>query len=255
MTMLERSSPNHDARPGGTTVSVLVLHYTDMPSAGEALQRLCDPRAEVSAHYLIDEDGTVYRLVDEARRAWHAGRSRWRGIDGINAVSIGIELQNPGHSHGYQPFPMAQMTALADLARGILSRHPIPPRNVIAHSDIAPERKLDPGELFDWHWLAAEGVGLWPDDRAKGRDFAPLRDGDGGPAVARLQGALARYGYGIAPGDRFGPLTSAVVQAFQRHFRPAQIDGAWDAECAVRLARLLCLAGEAPDVDPARLTD
>jgi N-acetylmuramoyl-L-alanine amidase len=143
------------------------------------------------------------------------------------------------------------MAALADLARGIVSRHPIPPRDVVAHSDIAPERKLDPGELFDWRWLAAEGIGLWPDHPAEGQDFAPLREGDAGPAVARLHGALARYGYGLEPGDRFGPLTSAVVQAFQRHFRPARIDGVWDAACAARLCRLLRLAGEPSDVDPA----
>ena len=192
------------------------------------------------------------------RRAWHAGRSCWRGIDGINAVSIGIELQNPGHSHGYRRFPEAQMAALADLTQGILARHPIPPRNVVAHSDIAPERKLDPGELFDWRWLAAQGVGLWPDepsDTPDSGDVVPLREGDRGAAVARLLGALARYGYGLAPDDRFSPPITAVVQAFQRHFRPARIDGAWDAACAARLARLLRLAGEAPDIDPAAQTD
>ncbi|MGD9537205.1 MAG: N-acetylmuramoyl-L-alanine amidase [Alphaproteobacteria bacterium] len=243
MTMIERPSPNHDARPEGAAITVLVLHYTDMPSAGDALQRLCDPGAEVSAHYLIDEDGTTYRLVEEARRAWHAGRSRWRGIEGINAVSIGIELQNPGHSHGYRPFPAVQMAALAGLASGILARQPIPPRNVVGHSDIAPERKLDPGELFDWPGLAARGVGLWPDPAAD-HDIAPLREGDQGPRVAGLHAALARYGYGLGPGDRFDPSTTAVVQAFQRHFRPDRIDGVWDGACAARLARLLALAGD-----------
>lgn len=242
--LIERPSPNQDPRPDGAVVSLLVLHYTDMASTEAALRRLCDPLAEVSAHYLIDEDGAIYRLVPEARRAWHAGKSRWRGIEGLNAVSLGVELANPGHSNGYRPFPAAQMAALVALARDLLARHPIPPRNVVGHSDIAPERKLDPGELFDWRALAAQGIGLWPEQPDETAAFAPLREGDQGARVVALRSALARYGYGLAEDDRFGPHTAAVVRAFQRHFRPARIDGVWDGDCAARLRRLLALAGE-----------
>ena len=142
---------------------MLVLHYTGMPSAAAALARLCDPGAKVSAHYLVDEDGTVQALVAEQNRAWHAGVSFWRGATGLNDRSIGIEIVNPGHEFGYRPFPPAQMQAVRELCRGILARWPIPARNVVAHSDIAPNRKQDPGELFDWRGLAAAGIGLWTD--------------------------------------------------------------------------------------------
>jgi N-acetylmuramoyl-L-alanine amidase len=241
---IDRPSPNHDARPTGAVIDLLVLHYTDMTSAEAALKWLCDPLAEVSAHYLIDEDGTIYRLVAEARRAWHAGRSHWRGIEALNATSLGIELANPGHSHGYRAFPAAQNEALATLARDLLARHAIAPRNVVGHSDIAPTRKLDPGELFDWGGLAAAGVGLWPGDVVGGGAEAALGLGDHGPAVRRLRARLARYGYGLGEDDRFGAHTAAVVRAFQRHFRPARIDGTWDGACDARLSRLLALAGE-----------
>jgi N-acetylmuramoyl-L-alanine amidase len=249
-TIVERPSPNHDARPEGSIVSLLVLHYTDMASAEAALKRLCDPLAEVSAHYLIAEDGTIHRLVPEHRRAWHAGRSRWRGVEGLNATSIGVELANPGHSNGYVPFPSAQMAALVALTKGLIARHPIPQRNVLGHSDIAPERKFDPGELFDWHALAEAGVGLWPEAAGAARtdDSIPLVMGDHGPRVHRLRRRLARYGYGLGDDDRFGPHTAAVVTAFQRHFRPTSLDGRWDGACEARLARLLSLAGE-PDDD------
>lgn len=244
--IVERPSPNHDARPDGAVISMLVLHYTDMPSAEAALRRLCDPLAEVSAHYLIDEAGTIHRLVPEARRAWHAGKSHWRGIEGLNAVSLGIELANPGHSLGYRAFPPAQTAALIALARDIVARHAIPPRNVVGHSDIAPERKLDPGELFDWRALAAQGIGLWPEPVSETTvaPFALLSEGDQGPRVSALRTALARYGYGLGQDDRFGPHTASVVRAFQRHFRPARIDGVWDGACQARLARLLALVGE-----------
>jgi len=249
LTIIERPSANHDARPDGAKVDTLVLHYTDMLSAEAALRRLCDSLAEVSAHYLIAEDGAVFRLVPEQRRAWHAGRSRWRGVEGLNATSIGIELANPGHSNGYRPFPAAQMEALITLARDVLGRHPIPSRNVVGHSDIAPERKLDPGELFDWRQLAEAGIGLWPSGDASHSVNAnpPLGMGDHGPRVTRLRRRLARYGYGLGDDDRFGPHTQAVVSAFQRHFRPERLDGSWDGECDHRLSRLLALAGEPDD--------
>jgi N-acetylmuramoyl-L-alanine amidase len=216
------SSPNHDSRPPGSAVDILVLHYTGMRNAEAALERLIDPAAEVSAHYLIDEDGETFRLVDEARRAWHAGVAAWRGNRDINARSIGIELVNPGHEFGYRDFPSAQIAALIALCAGILERHPIPRRNVVGHSDVAPTRKADPGEKFPWVTLAAAGIGLWP-DRAV--------DAESNGAA----GLAARYGY-----DMSDP--ASAIAAFQRHFRPERIDGAADAETVARLARLVELA-------------
>lgn len=219
MTIL-RPSPNFEPRPQGSVIDMLVLHYTGMRSGQAALDRLCDPEAKVSAHYMIDEDGTVYSLVPEAMRAWHAGVSFWRGRTDVNSRSIGIELANPGHEFGYRPFPKAQMDALIPLARGILSAHPVPPRNVVAHSDIAPSRKNDPGELFDWKGLAAEGVGLWPE-----------------PAEGEAPAAgLADYGYDLSD-------MTAAVTAFQRHFRPSNLDGGLDRECRRLLLSLLRIAG------------
>src|SRR5271156_4492223 len=159
----EKLSPNHDERPADGQVDMLILHYTGMRTAQAAIERLCDPEARVSSHYVVDEDGEVIRLVPEERRAWHAGVSYWRGHDTLNDRSIGIEIVNPGHEWGYRDFPALQMAAVCELCLSILARHPIPARNVVAHSDIAPDRKQDPGELFDWAGLAANGVGLWPD--------------------------------------------------------------------------------------------
>lgn len=218
MTPIDRPSPNFGPRIGGV-VDMLVIHYTGMRTADAALARMCDPAAEVSAHYMIDEDGTVCRLVDEGQRAWHAGVSMWRGERDVNSRSVGVELVNPGHEFGLRPFPDPQIASLIDLAQGILVRHPIPARNVVGHSDIAPRRKQDPGELFPWWRLAGSGVGLW---------FT-----DGGDARADAGAdALAAYGYDMEDGP-------AAVIAFQRHFRPDRIDGVWDAECARRLACLL----------------
>lgn len=150
------TSPNFNERIGYAAPNMIVLHYTGMKTAKDALERLCDPAAEVSAHYVIDEDGTLYQLVDEEKRAWHAGVSKWDGETDINSASIGIELVNPGHEFGYRAFPAAQMEALAKLCKDIMTRHDI--QTVLGHSDIAPERKQDPGELFDWQWLADAGV-------------------------------------------------------------------------------------------------
>lgn len=212
-------SPNHDARPDGGAVDMLVIHYTGMQSATAARQRLCDPASKVSAHYVIDEDGTVAALVPESRRAWHAGVSFWRGHTDVNARSVGVELVNPGHEYGYRPFPEAQMAALEDLATEILARHPIPARNVVGHSDVAPRRKEDPGELFGWRRLAGCGIGLWPEE-------GTVADG---PGVAE---SLARFGYETED-------VAATLRAFQRRFRPARIDGVADAETAGLLAGLL----------------
>ena len=212
--MIHTPSPNFGPRQGG--VDMLVLHYTGMTSAAAALARLCDPAAEVSAHYLIDEDGAIHALVAEEMRAWHAGRSWWRGETDVNSRSIGIELVNPGHEFGYRPFPPAQIAALVDLAGGILARHPIPPRNVVGHADVAPARKQDPGELFPWAALAAKGIGLWP---------------EAGTAVSDAIAMLAAYCY-----DTSDP--AAALVAFQRHFRPERVDGVADAETVALLAGL-----------------
>lgn len=217
-------SPNFGPRPAGTPVDMLVIHYTGMPTAEAALARLVDPAIEVSAHYVIDEDGTLHTLVDETMRAWHAGESFWRGETDVNSRSIGVELVNPGHEFGYRPFPEAQMAALIALARDILERYPIPPVNVVGHSDVAPRRKTDPGELFDWRRLAAAGVGLWPDGAGKADDTA-------GDATAWL----AAIGYETVDVDK-------TVAAFQRRFRPARVDGRVDGETA---GLLRTLAGRA----------
>ena len=227
--VIERPSPNFGARPGDIAVDMMILHYTGMEGAETALARMCDPEARVSAHYMIDEDGAVYRLVDESARAWHAGESSWRGASNINDRSIGIELVNPGHEFGYRPFPAVQMTALIDLCRDVLTRHAIPPANVLGHSDVAPTRKQDPGELFDWPALAAAGIGLWPTVAAAGRQ--PV---DEAAALATLE----RIGYAVA-GDK---ARRAGVSAFQRRYRPLRIDGDIDTETAAlihALARLV----------------
>lgn len=230
MDIADHPSPNFDARPGDGRIDMLILHYTGMRTAREARERLCDPAAKVSAHYLIDEDGAVSRLVAEENRAWHAGVSSWRGRSDINAASIGIELVNPGHEFGYRPFPAAQIAALETLARGILARHPIPARHVLGHSDVAPLRKQDPGEFFDWPRLARAGIGFWP-------DFAGIRVAPPG-SVAAIQALLARIGYGCPQTGMLDAETAAVVTAFQRHYRPARCDGIPDPETGVRIAAL-----------------
>lgn len=229
-------SPNQDERPSGTPIDMIVLHYTGLPTAEAALARLRDPAAGVSAHYLVEEDGGVWRLVDERRPAWHAGVSHWRGISGLNSRSIGVEVVNPGHDWGYRPFPALQMAAVCDLCLEILSRHRIPARNIVGHSDIAPERKQDPGELFDWEGLAQNGVGLWPagvpDLGTSGvvHDAASLRD---------VRAALATIGYRVAAEGALDPALAAVLRAFQRHWRPEAVTAQADAGT---LARLLAVA-------------
>ncbi len=212
---------------------MLIVHYTGMASAEEALARLRDPDSKVGAHYLIDEDATIYCLVPEERRAWHAGVSFWRGRTDINAASVGVELVNPGHEFGYRPFPEVQMAAAVALCREIVARHPIPARHVLGHADVAPARKADPGELFDWRRLAAAGVGLWPGE-AQLRDHGAggLRPGDSGPEVAEIQRALADFGYGVPVHGSYDEATAEVVTAFQRHFHPARVDGAVDSVTA-----------------------
>lgn len=227
MNFRERGSPNHDARPEGGRIDILVLHYTGMKTAAEAIDRLCDPAAKVSAHYVIDEDGTVWRLVEESRRAWHAGLSFWQGTCDVNAASIGIELVNPGHEWSYRAFPEAQMAALEVLCGVLLRRHPIPPDRVVGHSDVAPARKQDPGELFDWPRLARAGIGLWPDEPAP----PP-------PDVAKAQAMLGAIGYRVPGSGVLDEETRQVLIAFQRRFRPSRIDGDLDDETAARIAAM-----------------
>jgi N-acetylmuramoyl-L-alanine amidase len=229
MRIRERPSPNHDARPGADVVDMLILHYTGMKSAAAALDRLCSAEAKVSAHYVIDEDGTLWRLVPEERRAWHAGVSSWSGRRDINGASIGIELVNPGHEFGYRPFPEPQMAALETLGQDILRRQPIPPRHVLGHSDVAPQRKSDPGELLDWARLARAGIGLWP-------DFAGLPPA--AASIAAVQEQLAAIGYETPRTGIEDAQTTQVITAFQRHFRPLRCDGRADSETRQRIAAL-----------------
>ena len=232
LTLRERPSPNHDSRgepPNIPRTDMLVLHYTGMQSAAAALDRLCDREARVSAHYVIEEDGTAWRLVPEARRAFHAGVSCWEGGHNLNTVSIGIEIVNPGHEWGYRTFPETQMAVVEQLCREILSRHPIPPHRVVGHSDIAPDRKGDPGELFDWPRLARAGIGLWPEPAAgsaekRGRGVGELER-------TRALANLAAIGYCVSAGN-----AAIVLAAFQRRFRPERWDGLLDAETCSRLA-------------------
>lgn len=235
MKPIDRLSPNYDSRDG-RAVDMLLFHYTGMPTAGEALKRLCDPAAKVSAHYCIDEEGRVYRLVAESKRAWHAGQSFWAGETDINACSIGIELVNPGHEFGYQAFPLAQIAAAVTLAKDILSRHNIPASRVLGHSDVAPLRKQDPGELFDWQRLAREGIGLWPGRvTPMGRLLEP---GEESRDVRDLQANLSALGYGIDVSSVYDEATTAVVTAFQRHYRQKKVDGIADGETQALIERL-----------------
>ena len=237
LRVVQRPSPNFNERVGVDGPDILLMHYTGMQSCEAAVQRLTDPAARVSSHYTIDEDGTVYVHVDESLRAWHAGVSHWRGETDINSRSIGIEIVNPGHEFGYRAFPDVQIDAVMELSKGILSRHRIPPRNVIAHSDIAPGRKEDPGELFPWKRLAGVGIGIWVEAQAvMGESLSP---GDRGDAVRALQVDLAAYGYGIDPTGDYEARTRDVVIAFQRHFRPVKFDGVADAQTQDVLRRLL----------------
>lgn len=235
MTLSHRS-PNFDDRKG-QPVDMLVLHYTDMLSTHAAIEHLCKQESKVSAHYVLGEDGEVYCLVDEDKRAWHAGESYWRGHSNINSRSIGIEIANPGHSNGYRAFPELQMQSVINLCHEILARHDIPPRNVVGHSDVAFLRKVDPGELFDWQRLARAAIGVFP-FAARPMMGSELKRGDNGKKVIRLQTSLNNWGYGLKLDGDYGPKTEACVQAFQRHYRPDNIDGVWDDECAGLLAAL-----------------
>ena len=210
MEIIERPSPNFSARPAGVDIDMAVLHYTGMKTGEAALERLCDQAAEVSAHYVVDEDGRIYRLVADSCRAWHAGRSYWAGATDINDRSIGIEIVNPGHEFGYRKFPESQMAAVEALLAEVMRRHEIPAHRVVGHSDIAPSRKQDPGELFDWQRLARLGLSVWPTDFPAPVDRATALN------------HLAAIGYDPAGG------AADIVSAFQRRFVPDNVTGRLD---------------------------
>ena len=235
MNIIEAPSPNFDTRTAPP--SLLVLHYTGMQTGQEALDRLRDPEAKVSSHYLVEEDGRVFRLVAEERRAWHAGMSFWRGRRNLNGESIGIEIVNPGHEWGYRAFPDVQIESVIALVTDIRTRWDIEDRDIIGHSDIAPDRKDDPGELFPWKRLAEAGHGIWAEwPPAPG---APIGEGEEGAAVFALQAGLTRLGFDLPPSGRFDVATTVAVRAFQRHWRPERVDGIADGETRARLIALL----------------
>jgi N-acetylmuramoyl-L-alanine amidase len=231
-------SPNIGARRGCERPDTLILHYTGMRSCEDAIRLLASPESGVSCHYVVDEDGAITQMAPEAARAWHAGVSHWMHSDDINSCSIGIEIHNPGHDGGYPDFPASQMAAVEALCVDIVGRHAIAPRRVLAHSDVAPRRKTDPGEKFDWARLARSGVGLWlaPAEIVTG---AALEPGDSGHRVLALQQRLRAYGYGVDATAAFDEHTQFVVAAFQRHFRPALVDGRADRSTLDTLDALL----------------
>jgi N-acetylmuramoyl-L-alanine amidase len=241
-----RPASNFEPRKGSQRPSILLMHYTGMDSAERALRWLCAPESRVSCHYLIDEAGRITQMVSEAMRAWHAGEAFWAGETDINSASIGIEVHNPGHGCGYTDFPDMQMQAVEALSQDIIARHGIAAPRVLAHSDVAPRRKQDPGEKFDWGRLAGAGVGLWVEPALIEGDVG-LGACDEGAEIERMQRQLAAYGYGIAPTGRFCEDTEAVVTAFQRHFRPALVNGRADHSTLDTLGRLLLRAPPASD--------
>lgn len=236
-TMRFRPSPNHGERRGGMRPTILLLHYTGMETGAAAEDWLCDPRSEVSAHYLVHEDGEVVRMVAEDRRAWHAGRSVWRGIEDINSASIGIEIVNGGHAFGSPEFAAPQIEAVIGLCRSILRRWPsIRPEMVLAHSDVAPGRKCDPGERFPWRRLHLAGIGHYVEPVPAG-EAVPVVESPS--EIARLQAMLARYGYGVPVTGEIDDRTRAVLAAFQRHFRPERVDSIPDHSTVATLEALL----------------
>lgn len=266
MSMRERRSPNFDARNGA--VRFVVLHYTGMQDAETALKRLCDPAPQagaypgpwqaadtppeqplsrVSAHYLVAGDGVTWELVPEAARAWHAGAGAWAGSTTLNDHSIGVEIVNGGHDFGLPPYPEAQIEAVIALLRAVLARHGLPPQAVIAHSDLAPARKQDPGEHFPWRRLAQAGVSIWPPAEPQAGRL-PIGAGAQGEPVAHLQRLLAQFGYALEASGRFDAHTELVVKAFQRRFLPERVDGVADGPVVQALSGLLgrVIAPDAP---------
>ncbi|USG60413.1 N-acetylmuramoyl-L-alanine amidase [Sneathiella marina] len=247
-------SPNFDDRGDGVPTDMLVLHYTGMETGAAALARLTEENSQVSAHYLVEEDGTVFQLVEEKNRAWHAGVSAWRGETNINARSIGIEIVNPGHEFGYRAFPDNQMASVADLSKDIVERHGIQPTHVVGHSDVAPARKEDPGELFAWEKLSEIGVGIWFGKGWRADLTRPsLHVGSEGDIVQRLREHLRGIGYGVAEIGLFDDELSVVIKAFQRHWRPNLIDGVADSETQSAVEEIFKRSGRLTPL-AARLT-
>ncbi|WP_182418990.1 N-acetylmuramoyl-L-alanine amidase [Bartonella sp. HY038] len=233
-----RPSPNFNERSDNTKPHILILHYTGMNDAEAAESLLQDPASQVSCHYVVREDGTIVQMVAESKRAWHAGKSMWQGQDDINSKSIGIEIVNQGPLGNFPDFPSLQIKAVVELCQSIINRHNVGARYVLAHSDIAPERKIDPGEKFPWKDLADNGIGQFvsPSPLGGGR-FMSL--GESGRPVEAFQSMLALYGYPIEITGSFDENTKIVTEAFQRHFRPALVDGVADASTIDTLHRLL----------------
>ena len=233
-----RPSPNFGERKDGKSVNTIILHYTGMITGEAAEDWLCNPQSEVSSHYLVHEDGRIVQMVRERDRAWHAGKSFWKGESDINSVSVGIEIVNPGHALGYTDFPRRQINAVIRLCRGIILRHGVMPDRVLAHSDIAPGRKVDPGEKFPWGKLAAKGIGHFvePEPVSGGRFFAL---GDEGQPIEALQAMLALYGYDMAVTGVFDVQTERNIKAFQLHLRAEKVDGVADVSTIATLHKLL----------------
>jgi N-acetylmuramoyl-L-alanine amidase len=232
------ASANYGDRNMDRLPDMIVLHYTGMPDVEGAIAKLCTIGTDVSAHYIVLEDGRIIQCVPEAKRAWHAGVAFWGGEEDINSCSIGVEIVNKGHDWGYPEFPLRQIAAVIALCRGIMLRRKVPSHRVLAHSDVAPFRKKDPGEKFPWHSLANSGVGHWvqPAPIVRGET---LRLGSAGNDVRDLQQALARYGYGVPVNGKYDTATMEVVTAFQRHFRPGRVDGIVDHSTLTTLRSLL----------------
>jgi N-acetylmuramoyl-L-alanine amidase len=232
-------SPNIEPRRNGLRPTILLLHYTGLESMAKAIHWLTYQGSGVSCHYGVDVDGRITQMVAEDLRAWHAGESIWAGETDINSASIGIEIHNPGHELGYPDFPEVQMRAVERLCRDIIARHGIRPQRVLAHSDVAPARKKDPGERFPWDRLARAGIGHWGEPAQAIEDDAGLCVGAAEPRIAAFQAALRRYGYGVEPTGIIDERTQLVVTAFQRHFRPARVDGRIDRSTIATLQHLL----------------
>ena len=230
---------NVEARRGSVRPSLLILHYTGMSSAAKAVEWLACAQSRVSCHYVIGNDGLITQLVPESQRAWHAGVSQWGGNTDINSASIGIEIQNPGHEHGYPDFSPAQMAGVAALSRDIIARHALSPQSVLAHSDVAPARKIDPGEKFDWRWLYTQGVGHWIEPEPLDPNDPGFEPGYHGPDILAAQTLLRAYGYGLEPTGTLDPQTAHILRAFQLHFRPALITSRLDRSTLVTLERLV----------------
>jgi N-acetylmuramoyl-L-alanine amidase len=230
---------NVEPRAGLIAPPLLILHYTGMASAERAVAWLACAQSRVSCHYVIDEAGRITQLVPEGLRAWHAGVSYWAGVTDVNSTSIGIEIHNPGHEDGYPDFSPVQMAAVTALSADIARRCAIRPRDILAHSDVAPARKIDPGEKFDWRVLHRAGVGHWVEPVPVDPDDLGFENGYSGPAVVDVQRVLARYGYGIAETGTLDSATAFVLRAFQLHFRPARVDGRLDGSTLETARRLL----------------